>query len=86
MASCYICHKKNEMGWQRSHSNIKTKRLFKANLHVMRVMVDSKELRRALCSKCLKKIQNDFWGNKNPAVVPLSLLNQKKYKSVAKAV
>ncbi|MFA6005862.1 MAG: 50S ribosomal protein L28 [Patescibacteria group bacterium] len=81
MAQCFICKKGNTRGYQISHSNIKTKRLFKANLHNLSVRIDTNTLERvAMCSRCYKKIKGDFWAGRAVSAVPVSLLNQEKFK------
>lgn len=83
MAQCFICRKGNTRGYMVSHSNIKTKRLFKANLHNLMVRIDSNTIERVnMCTKCYKKIKNDFWAGRAVSAVPVSLLNQEKFKKV----
>ena len=52
---CFICKKEAGRGNQVSHSNIKTKRKFKANLQKVRILVNGKTKRELVCTKCLKK-------------------------------
>lgn len=86
MAQCFICRKGNTRGYQISHSNIKTQRLFKANLHKLSVRIDANVLEKvSMCSKCYKKIKNDFWAGRSVSVVPISLINQEKNKKVIAA-
>jgi len=66
-------------GFKVSHSDIKTRRFFKPNLHVLRVKFTDGEIKRvSLCSKCHKKISNDFAAGKRQNFVPLSLLNHQR--------
>ncbi|MFA5113951.1 MAG: 50S ribosomal protein L28 [Candidatus Margulisiibacteriota bacterium] len=51
---CFICDKKAVVGNSVSHSNRKTKRLFKPNLQKVRMLVKGKKLREYVCTKCLK--------------------------------
>lgn len=66
-----------------SHSAIKTRRFFKPNLHVLSVKftADNNIKQVKICSKCYKKIKNDFWAGKTLPFVPVSLTNQQKLKS-----
>ena len=85
MATCYVCHKGKLKGHKVSHSAIKTRRFFKPNLHVLKVKFLDKALKQLkICSKCYKKIKNDFWAGKTLAFTPVSLLNQQaRIKAVA---
>jgi ribosomal protein L28 len=66
-------------GFKVSHSDIKTRRFFKPNLHVLKVKFLDGEIKKvALCSKCHKKISNDFAVGKRQNFVPLSLLNHQR--------
>jgi len=66
-------------GYKVSHSDIKTRRFFKPNLHVLKVKFLDEEIKKvALCSKCHKKISNDFHDGKRQNFVPLSLLNHQR--------
>lgn len=81
MAKCFVCRKGTLKGYRVSHSDIKTRRFFKPNLHVLRVQFQNKIVKQIkLCSKCYKKIKNDFWERKKQAFIPISLLNQAKIK------
>jgi large subunit ribosomal protein L28 len=85
MATCFICHKGNSRGYRVSHSSVKTKRLFKPNLHKLRCEFEQKTIKAVrLCSKCYKKIKNDFWEGKKLALVPVSLINQARIKNGSK--
>ena len=50
MARCSICGKKTMSGNSRSHSNIATKRTFKANIQTRHI--DGKKTN--VCTKCIK--------------------------------
>lgn len=81
MATCYVCHKSTLKGHRVSHSNIKTRRFFKPNLHTLKVEFQDKAVKQLkICSKCYKKIQADFWDGKRQRFIPISLLNQKRIK------
>ncbi len=81
MSKCYVCGKGTLKGYKVSHSDIKTRRFFKPNLHLLRVRtVEEVEKKVKLCSKCYKKIKKEFWDGKRLPFVPVSLLNQAKVK------
>ncbi len=88
MTRCFICNKGSVKGHIVSHSNMKTKRLFKPNLHRLSVqVVATGELAKmCMCAKCFKKIKNDFWEEKPLHIVPVTLINQKKFKTSDKKV
>lgn len=68
-------------GHRVSHSAIKTRRFFKPNLHVLRIKFTDQAVKQVkICSKCYKKISQDFWAGKTLPFIPLSLLNQQKVK------
>lgn len=50
MARCSTCGKKTMSGNSRSHSNIATKRTFKANIQTKHI--DGKKVK--ICAKCIK--------------------------------
>ena len=82
MASCFYCQKKSVTGFRVSHSAIKTKRQFKANIHPMRVrFADGGVKRVGLCSKCYKIIRQRFDENIAIPFVPLSLVNKELKKT-----
>lgn len=52
---CELCGKKKSTGFKISHSHIKTKRTWNANIQKVRVAVKGKYVRRMnLCTRCLK--------------------------------
>ncbi|MBN2252872.1 MAG: 50S ribosomal protein L28 [Kosmotogaceae bacterium] len=51
---CEICGKAPTTGNMVSHSNRKTKRWWKPNVHKVRVMIDGEVKRVRVCVKCLK--------------------------------
>ncbi|MFO7807035.1 MAG: 50S ribosomal protein L28 [Candidatus Moraniibacteriota bacterium] len=55
MAKCYICEKKALSGNKRSHSNIATKRKFKANLQSK--TINGKK--RKICTSCIKTLNKE---------------------------
>ena len=57
--TCYVCGKGVAFGNNVSHANNKTRRVWKPNLQVARVVADGKVIRVKECTRCLKagKIQ-----------------------------
>ncbi|MBS4030944.1 MAG: 50S ribosomal protein L28 [Clostridiales bacterium] len=51
---CTICGKGTETGNAVSHSNIKTRRTWKANVQKIKALVDGAPRRVAVCTRCLK--------------------------------
>jgi len=54
MAKCEKCGKSPQFGHNVSHSKKATKRQFKPNIQRVRVMVDGREQRMYLCTRCLR--------------------------------
>lgn len=56
---CYVCGKSVAFGNNVSHANNRTRRVWKPNLQVARIVVDGKITRIRVCTRCLKagKIQ-----------------------------
>jgi large subunit ribosomal protein L28 len=56
---CYVCGKGVAFGNNVSHANNKTRRVWKPNLQVARILVDGKVTRIKVCTRCLNagKIQ-----------------------------
>jgi large subunit ribosomal protein L28 len=50
---CYSCGKGAVFGNSRSHSNIRTRRVWKPNLQVVRVVADGKTVKVKVCTSCL---------------------------------
>lgn len=59
MAKCEICGKIKKTGFQVSHSHHGTKRVWKPNLHKVKVLIKGRVKRINVCTKCLRsdKIQ-----------------------------
>ncbi|HEX7940486.1 MAG TPA: 50S ribosomal protein L28 [Gemmatimonadaceae bacterium] len=57
--SCYVCGKGVSFGNNVSHANNKTRRVWKPNLQVARILVDGKIKKIKVCTRCLNagKIQ-----------------------------
>ena len=51
---CQICGKSKAGGFQISHSHIKTKRLWRPNIHKVKALVDGTPRRINVCTRCLK--------------------------------
>ncbi|MEW5785044.1 MAG: 50S ribosomal protein L28 [Bacillota bacterium] len=51
---CVICGKCKTSGMKVSHSNIKTKRRWRPNIHKIRVLVDGSPQRLNVCTRCMK--------------------------------
>lgn len=51
---CSLCGKQTVAGSSFSHSNVKTKRTFKPNLHKQKLVLEGKTQTAYVCSKCIK--------------------------------
>ncbi|MBS3898898.1 MAG: 50S ribosomal protein L28 [Dethiobacter sp.] len=51
---CTVCGKGTETGLAVSHSNIKTKRTWRANVQKVKSLVDGNTRRVKVCTRCLK--------------------------------
>lgn len=51
---CDICGKEKSTGYMISHSNIKTKRKWKPNIHKVKAYINGVPRRVKVCSRCLK--------------------------------
>ena len=56
---CYVCDKGVSFGNNVSHANNKTRRVWKPNLQVARILVDGEVRKIKVCTRCLNagKIQ-----------------------------
>ncbi|NOX19744.1 MAG: 50S ribosomal protein L28 [Nitrospirae bacterium] len=54
MAQCYVCGKKKVSGHNVSHSNKKTKRVFKPNLQRIKILTDKGPRRTYVCTRCIR--------------------------------
>ncbi len=50
---CYACGKGVSFGNNVSHANNKTRRTWKANLQVMRTLIDGKVEKVKVCTRCM---------------------------------
>lgn len=57
MATCYVCGKKRMVGNNVSHSNKKTKRVFKPNLQRIKILTKSGPKRTYVCTRCIRSGQ-----------------------------
>ena len=51
---CEICGKRSKTGNNVSHSNVKTRRVWKPNIQPILTEIDGKRKRVNVCSKCFK--------------------------------
>jgi large subunit ribosomal protein L28 len=51
---CDICGKRRRVANNVSHSNVKTKRVQRPNLHRVRAIVDGRKKRIRVCTRCLR--------------------------------
>ena len=56
MAKCEICGKSPQFGHNVSHSKRATNRQFKPNIQRVRVEVNGRVRRMALCTRCLRTL------------------------------
>ncbi len=56
MAKCERCGKTTTFGHNRSFSMKATKRKFRPNLQRVRVMEGGRQVRKTLCTKCIKRL------------------------------
>jgi len=54
MASCYVCGKIRAVGNNVSHSNRKTKRVFKPNLQRIRIVTERGNKKTYVCTRCIR--------------------------------
>ncbi len=54
MAKCDICGKTTVAGMTASHSNIKNKRVWRANIQKVRVNVGGSNKKMNVCTRCLR--------------------------------
>ena len=50
---CYVCEKGVTFGNNVSHANNKTRRVWKPNLQVARILIDGKISKIKVCTRCL---------------------------------
>lgn len=54
MAKCEICGKSVLFGNNVSHSNKKTKKMWKPNLQKIKVMEGKRVVRKTVCTRCIR--------------------------------
>lgn len=54
MAKCSVCGKGAHFGNNVSHSNIKTKRIWKSNIKKIRCLINGASKRQHVCTVCMK--------------------------------
>ncbi|MCL2026612.1 MAG: 50S ribosomal protein L28 [Leptospirales bacterium] len=54
MAKCEVCGKSVQFGENVSHSNRKTKKIWRPNVKKIRVVEDSRIVRKHVCTQCIK--------------------------------
>lgn len=59
MSKCQFCYKGSKVGNMVSHAKNRLKRLFKPNIHKLKVMLDGRITRVAFCTKCIKRLRKD---------------------------
>ncbi len=50
---CYVCEKGVTFGNNVSHANNRTRRVWKPNLQVARILIDGKVTKIKVCTRCL---------------------------------
>ncbi len=56
MAMCEMCGKTRQVGNNVSHSNLKTKRLFRPNIQRTTVVVNGQPKQLKLCTRCIRTL------------------------------
>jgi len=54
MAKCEICGKRPKAGFSVSHSNKKTKRMWRPNIQKITVLYNGKPRKMKVCTECIK--------------------------------
>ncbi len=54
MAKCDVCGKTIQIGNSVSHSNKKTKKIWRPNIKKVRVLENNRPVRRNICTRCLR--------------------------------
>jgi large subunit ribosomal protein L28 len=54
MAKCAICGKSIQIGNNVSHSNKKTKKIWRPNIKKIRVLEDKRTTRKYVCTRCIR--------------------------------
>ena len=56
MAMCEMCGKTKRSGNNVSHSNLKTKRLFRPNIQSSTIMLNGRPQQVKLCTRCIRTL------------------------------
>ena len=56
-AKCAICGKGPQFGHNVSHSKVRTNRRFQPNLQIGLVMIEGRQVRARVCTRCLRTHQ-----------------------------
>ncbi len=54
MAKCEICGKSVQFGNNVSHSNKRTRKMWKPNIRKLRVIEKGRTVKKSICTRCLK--------------------------------
>lgn len=54
MAKCEVCGKAIQIGNNVSHSNKKSKKIWKSNIKRIRVLENSRAVRKYVCTRCIR--------------------------------
>jgi large subunit ribosomal protein L28 len=54
MAKCEVCGKSVQFGHNVSHSNKKTRKIWKPNVKLLRVLENGRVLRKYVCTRCIR--------------------------------
>ncbi len=56
MAKCEFCGKSPQFGHNVSHSNVRTKRMWRPNVQKATIVINGVERSVMICAKCLKSL------------------------------
>lgn len=59
---CEVCGKGIQRGHKVSHSKQRTKRIFKPNLQIVRVVIGGKRRKMRVCTRCLRTLKKKQEG------------------------
>ena len=54
MAKCDVCGKSVQFGHNVSHSNKKTRKIWKPNVKLLRILENGRVLRKHVCTRCIR--------------------------------
>lgn len=64
---CFNCGKGIMIGHNVSHAKNRTRKIFRPNLHPAKIVVDGREMRVRLCTKCLRMVRGRTTMDKKAA-------------------